>query len=224
MDRYIRQTKLSEIGEEGQNRLKSSSIVVVGVGALGTFTAQLLCRMGIGRIHLIDADSVSLVNLHRQVLFDEKDLEKKKVVVAKEKLEKINSDMHIEFSEEFISEENVDMLLSGFDLILDCTDNMKARHVINDFCLRFGKTWIYSAASSVKGNVAVIDDPKNFDLIFKTGENFDRCSEIGVFSPVCSLVSSVQVSEAIKFLLGKNYSKDLLRFNLWDNSFEMIGF
>ena len=224
MDRYVRQIKLSEIGDSGQEKIRNSSVVIVGVGALGSVSAELLTRMGVGKICLIDGDSVSLVNIHRQFLFSEEDVDKKKVIVAKEKLEKINSDVYFDVAEEFLSSENVDMLLSGFDLILDCTDNMKARHVINDFCLRFGKTWVYAAASSVMGNVAVIDNPQKFESIFKTGETFDRCSEIGVFSPVCSLISSVQVSEAVKYLVGVDYSKEFMRFNLWESSFDIINF
>ncbi|MCF7872207.1 HesA/MoeB/ThiF family protein [Candidatus Woesearchaeota archaeon] len=222
MDRYVRQIKLSEIGVEGQRKLRDSSVVVVGVGALGTLSAEILVRMGIGKVCLVDGDRVSLVNLHRQVLFCEDDVDKLKVLVAKEKLGRLNSSVKVDVVDEFLNEDNVDVLLFGFDLILDCTDNMKARQVINDFCFRFGKTWIYAAASSVRGNVAVIDDAEKFSSFFRTGETFDSCSDVGVFSPVCSLVSSIQVSETVKFLLGKEYSKELLRFDLWKNSFDKI--
>lgn len=222
MTRYIRQIKLEEIGKQGQEKICAGSVIVVGVGALGTATSELLVRAGIGKICLIDGDSVSLVNLHRQLLFEEADDGKKKAFVAKEKLNKINSDVEIEIVEEFLDENNVDMLLTGYDLILDCTDNMRTRKIINDYCLRFDKIWIYAAASSTKGNVLVVDNPQKFNSIFKTGETFDNCKEIGVINTVTAIVSSLQVTEAIKIIVGKAYCKKLIRFNVWDNSYELF--
>lgn len=222
MNRYIRQIKLEEIGEIGQEKINAASVVVIGIGALGTATSELLVRAGIGKICLIDGDVVSLVNLHRQVLFVESDEGKKKVVVASERLKKINSEVEVEIVEDFVDENNVDMLLNGFDLILDCTDNMRSRKIINDYCLRFDKTWIYAAASSTKGNVLVVDNPEKFNTIFKTGETFDNCREIGVINTVTTIVSSLQVTEALKILMNKKYCKKLIRFDVWTNSYELF--
>ena len=223
MKRYVRQEALAEIGKKGQEHIKKSSVAVIGVGALGCVTAELLVRAGVHNILLFDKDKIDLVNLQRQMLFDENDIGKSKVVTAREKLSKINSEVNIEIVDEFLSEANSSKL-KNYDLILDCTDNMKARHIINDFCEKSKKKWIYSAVVGTKGNVLVVDDYKKFRKVFGSNESFGSCEEIGVVNAVCSLASSVQVAEAQKILTRKTHSKGLLRFDVWKGSFERINF
>ncbi len=222
MGRYIRQEVLKEIGVSGQRLLSKARIAIVGVGALGTVVAELLTRAGVGEIFLIDGDKVSLVNLQRQFLFEEKDVGKFKVVVAKNKLKKINSDVSVIVVKEFLTEKNTDELLADCGLVLDCTDNMASRNIINDCCERNKKIWIYSAASGVKGNVLVVDDPNLFRSFFRSGETFDRCEEIGVVNAVTSITASLQVAEAIKIIVRKDFCKDLIRFDVWNNSYNKI--
>lgn len=222
MNRYVRQEVLKEIGVSGQKKLSEASVAVIGAGALGTVVCELLVRAGIGNIYLIDRDKVSLVNLQRQFLFAEADVGKFKVDVAKKRLFKINSDVSVIVAKEFLNVQNADSLLADVSLILDCTDNMAARTIINDYCELSKKKWIYSAASGVKGNVLVVDDSNLFRKFFRSGETFDRCEEIGVINTITSMVAGLQVTEAIKIILGKNYCKDLIRFNVWSNSYEKI--
>lgn len=219
--RYLRQEVLKEIGKSGQHKIKSSSVVVVGVGALGTVSSELLVRAGVGKLLLIDGDVISFVNLQRQ-LYSEKDVGKKKIVVAKEHLQEVNGDVSIDLIDDFLDSENVDIFLDGYDLILDCSDNMKTRHIINNYCQRFGKIWIYAAASGTKGNVFVVYEPETFRKYFNSGETFDTCEEIGVVNSLTSLIASLQVTEALKIIVGEDYCKDLIRFDVWNNKYEKI--
>lgn len=218
--RYKRQEVLEEIGVEGQRKLKAGKVVVVGLGALGTVTAQLLVRAGV-QVTLIDHDVVDLVNLQRQLLYDENDVGKKKVVVCKEKLDSVNSEVEINVDNLLLSEENSDVL-NGFDIILDCTDNMRTRHVINNHCMSTGQVWIYAAGSTTKGNVLVVDNPKKFKTFFRSGETFDKCSEVGVLNSLTTIIAGLQTTEALKILLGQEYSKSLIRFDIWKNRYDLI--
>lgn len=220
-NRYVRQEALTEIGKAGQALLGKSSVAVIGMGALGSCTAEMLVRAGVGRVLLVDKDKVDFVNLQRQMLFEEKDVGKSKVKVASEKLKRINSEVVVEFEEVFLSTEN-SSILDAYDLILDCTDNMFARHIINDYCERNKKTWIYSAVVGTKGNVLVVQDCKKFRQVFKSAESFDNCENLGVVNSAVTMTSSIQVSEALKFLVKNGVSKQLIRFDAWKNEFEKI--
>ncbi len=221
MNRYARQVKLKELSNTGQELLSSSKVAIVGVGALGTVSSQLLVRAGVLNILLIDNDTVDIVNLQRQVLFDEEDVGKEKTMVAKQKLEKINSEARIELFNEWLTPDNA-KVLGDYDLMLDCTDNMKARHVINDYCKESKKIWIHAAGSGVKGNILVVDNPDTFSKIFRTNESFDNCEEVGVINTLTNIIASLQVTEALKILTKQNHCKDLIRFNLWTNQYHKI--
>ncbi len=221
MDRYVRQRSLRQLGDAGQEKLKDSKVAIIGVGALGTLTAELLARAGVGKILLVDKDVVDMVNLQRQVLFEEKDIGQKKVLVAKEKLQRINRNVEFEVIDDFLRDGN-SVVLNEYGLILDCTDNMNARRSINNFCASSGKIWVHAAGSGVTGNVLVVDNPVLFEKIFGGSASFDSCEEIGVINSLTAMVSSLQVTEALKILVGNEYCKDLIRVNPWENKYERI--
>jgi len=220
-NRYIRQIVLEEIGKEGQKKILAASVAIIGIGALGTVSSELLVRSGVGKILLVDKDVVDIVNLQRQLLFSEDDVGKKKVIAAKERLTKINFEVKIDIVEDFLDDENVSVL-KDYDLILDCTDNMRARHVINDFCEKNNKKWIYAAASGIRGNVLVVENYAQFRKIFNSGETFDSCRDMGVINALINIISSLQVTECLKLIIGENYCKDLIRFDVWNNSYQKI--
>src|SRR3989344_6084298 len=128
--RYSRQILLKEIGREGQKLLQDKKVAIVGVGALGTVAAELLARAGVGNLILVDRDMVEESNLQRQTLFDEKDIGKNKAAAAEQRIKKINSDIKVEFHSIHLNPQNIDVLQSA-DLILDCTDNLQTRFLIN---------------------------------------------------------------------------------------------
>ena len=154
-DRYSRQTRFAPIGEAGQQKLASSRVLLVGIGALGTVAADLLVRAGVGFVRLIDRDFVELSNLQRQSLFDEDDIRRNlpKAAAAEAKLRRINSSVQIEAMVEDVNPSNVEDFIQDVDLVLDALDNFETRFVINDACAKHRKPWIYTAAVGSYGLV-----------------------------------------------------------------------
>ncbi len=224
--RHIRQEIFSEIGKKGQLKLRNSSVAIVGLGALGSVSAELLARAGIGKLILIDRDVVELSNLQRQSLYDEDDLGKPKSMAAKEKLSKINHEVKIEFFIGDLSYKTIDKILkkNKISLILDCTDNLETRFLINDFSVKNNLPFIYSSAVGSKGYVFNIMPGETACLgcFIKELTSLDACDTTGVLNSITHLISSVQSNEAIKILSNKNYEKSLLFFDIWKNELMKI--
>src|SRR3990172_1382542 len=146
-ERYSRQILFAEIGEEGQERLRASSAVVVGCGSLGTAVANLLVRAGVGRLRIVDRDFVEDSNLQRQTLFEEADAREAlpKAVAAERRLRSINSDARVEGVVADLTPDNIGSLLGGFPLLLDGTDNFETRLLLNDYAVQQNVPWIYAA-------------------------------------------------------------------------------
>jgi len=149
---YCRQTVLAELGREGQERLRRSSAVVVGLGGLGTISAIYLSRAGVGNIRLIDQDTVELRNLHRQVLYSLSDLRYPKVEVAAKRIRQANPDVKVEPVPENVRESNVDGLISGADCIVDGLDNMRTRYLLNRASVKHEIPYVFGAAIGIEGN------------------------------------------------------------------------
>ncbi len=219
--RYIRQEIFSEIGKKGQHKLSNSSIAIIGLGALGSVSAGLLARAGIGKLILIDRDIVELSNLQRQSLFDENDLGKPKALAAKEHLSKINSEVKFEVFADDLNYKNILEIISikNIELVLDCTDNLETRFLINDFSIKNNIPFIYASAVGSKGYVFNIIPGKSpcLKCFLKDAAQLDTCENVGVLNTVTNLISSIQVNEAIKITLNKNYEKNLLFFDIWKN-------
>lgn len=217
MDRYVRQEIL--IGKNSQKKLENSEVCIVGVGALGTLCAELLTRAGIGKLKLIDFDVVQLDNLPRQQIYTEKDIDKYKVKIAKKYLNKVNSDVEIIDIKDAIDDTNLELLKS--DLVVDCADNFEASYAAGDYCKKI--PLVFGSAIRLEGYVFnQVPGGKTVREIFNNAPTFERCKNVGVLNTITSLISSVQVNEAIKILTGKNYEKKLLRFDLAKNEFMKI--
>lgn len=229
--RYERQYILKEIGREGQSRLDASLVAVVGLGALGSVSANLLARAGVGKLRLIDRDFLEINNLQRQVLFDEKDLEENlpKAVAAKRKLDKVNSEIQIEAQVADINAETVEELLSDVDLVIDGTDNFETRFLINDYALAHRIPWIYGGAVRTEGMSYVIFPGQGPCLRCLFGQaprpgSTQTCDQVGILAPVAHLIASFQAVEAIKILAGKRQAVDrnLWKVDLWSRQFQSI--
>ncbi len=218
-DRYSRQIIMPEIGKEGQDKLQRSKVAVIGLGALGSLSAELLSRAGVGSLLIIDRDFVEISNLQRQLLYDEQDIGKLKAEAAKEKLAKINSSIDIVALPIHLNKNNL-KFLDDCNLILDCTDNLKTRFLINDYCRKNNKPWIYAAAIRTKGYVMpIIAEEKSPCLrcfIKDTADNLETCSTSGVINALTASVSSWQSSLAFKILLGKQVQSELYHFDCWN--------
>ncbi|GHT25500.1 thiamine/molybdopterin biosynthesis protein MoeB [Planctomycetales bacterium] len=231
MNRYSRQSIFHGIGEEGQEKLAAAKIAVAGVGALGTVSANLLCRAGIGFLRLIDRDIVELSNLQRQILFDENDAAQTvpKAVAACRHLEKVNSEITLEPVVAEIDSDNISQLFSGFDLILDGTDNWETRFLINEYCRKENIPWIFCAALGSLGmTMNILPDGNASCLQCLTAsseipEQNGTCSTDGVLNMTTGFIASMQAAEAVKILLkSPNIRNGLFVADLWNNRFKTM--
>ncbi|HEX2639438.1 MAG TPA: ThiF family adenylyltransferase, partial [Pyrinomonadaceae bacterium] len=157
-ERYSRQILFNGIGREGQEKLLKSRVLLVGCGALGASHAEMLSRAGVGRLRIVDRDFVEYTNLQRQTLFKESDAAERmpKAAAAKKRIAEINSEIEVEEIIADVNNSNVESLIDGCDLVLDGTDNFQIRYLVNDACVKHGKTWIYGAAVSSYGTTMTI--------------------------------------------------------------------
>ena len=147
-ERYSRQILFNEIGKAGQQKLIDARVLIVGCGALGASHAEMLSRAGVGRLRIVDRDFVEFTNLQRQTLFKESDAADRlpKAIAAKTRIAEINSEIDVEAIVADVNQSNVEQLIRDVDLVLDGTDNFQIRYLLNDACIKLGKTWIYGAA------------------------------------------------------------------------------
>lgn len=221
--RYSKQILVKQIGAENQKKLESARVAIVGLGATGSSSAEMLARAGVGNLVLIDRDVVELTNLQRQSLFTEADIGKPKALAAKEALQRINSSISITAFPNDLDYDNVNLLES--DLILDCTDNLFTRFLINDYCKKNNKPWIYSAVVGTKGmTMNFLPSSKVcFSCIFSLVEGLETCETAGILNTVPTAVTALQVTEAFKILTAQKPRKKLLYIDLWKGSFEEIA-
>src|SRR5947209_12391133 len=202
--RYARQTLLPWIGEQGQQKLASVRVVVVGCGALGTTAAEQLARAGVGHLTLIDRDIVELSNLQRQVLFDEEDdrANLPKAVAGERRLRRINSNIQIQGIVTDVNQENAQELLHA-DLILDGTDNAETRYLINDVAVKQGLPWIYAGCVGTEGRVMAVMPGRTaclrclFPQAPRIGE-METCDTAGVLGPAAGVAASHQGGVGIR--------------------------
>ena len=225
-DRYSRQTRFSGIRREGQERLRASRVLVVGCGGLGTGTVNLLARSGVGSITVVDRDVVELSNLQRQILFDEADAlaGTPKAVAAAEAVGRINCEVTVTPVVADVTPDNVEALVSGADVVLDGTDNLETRYLLNDACVKLGVPWIYGGAVGSTGmSMTVIPgETACFRCLFPTratSGTVANCETVGVLASTVVMVSAFQWTEAIKLLVGDrdHLNRTMVYFDVWSN-------
>lgn len=200
--RYNRQILFPSFGEEGQKRLRKSHVLIAGVGGLGSPVAIYLTCAGVGRLTLVDSDSVELSNLNRQILHGEDDIGKNKVVSAARKLKRLNSTVEINPIAMKITTETSTGLLQGADLVIDCLDNMETRFILNEGCVGQDIPFIHGGIYGLMGEVTTIipGETPCLECIFPRGVEGKK--PFPVFGATPALVASIQVMEAIKLLSG----------------------
>jgi len=228
-ERYSRQILFAGIGEEGQARLRDSSAVVVGCGAMGTAVSNLLVRAGVGRLRIVDRDFVEPSNLQRQTLFEEADARETlpKAVAAERRLRAINSEVKLEGIVADLTPGNIDEMLPGFDLLLDGTDNFETRLLVNDYAVQRSLPWIYAAAVSSYG-VTMTIRPGETACLACLAEPVDAseptCDTAGILGPAVGVIASIQASSAIKLLAGRYEPADdrLISYDVWTGRYQAI--
>jgi molybdopterin/thiamine biosynthesis adenylyltransferase len=224
-DRYSRQILFRGIGAEGQKRLASARVAIVGCGATGSAVASLLARSGVGHLRIIDRDYVEPSNLQRQSLFDENDARESlpKAIAAARRIAAFNSQIVAEPQVADLTPENIGSLLADVDLILDGTDNFETRYLINDFAVQRNLPWIYAAAVGSYGVTLNVLPAQTSCLAcifpdFPQG-SFETCETAGILNSAVNLIASIEASEALKFLVGAQdrLRRSLLSFDVWTN-------
>ena len=229
LQRYSRQIMLEEIGFVGLEKLRKAKICVVGVGGIGNPVVTQLTAMGVGKLKIVDRDIIEISNLHRQHLYTENDLGKVKVEAAKERLEKINSSVEIEALPNSVTKYTAESIIRGYDIVVDALDSIDARYALNDACIKLSIPLIYAGALGMLGSVCTIIPNKTACLrcIFPAlaEDDMPTCSTEGVHPSILYLVGGIQVSEAVKIILGEKPTLEnkLLYVDLNDLSLEKIS-
>ena len=206
--RYSRQIMLNNIGEQGQLSLSEAKVLIVGVGGLGNPASMYLAAAGVGTLYLADGDSIEITNLQRQVLFNEKDIDLNKADVAAEKLQQQNPEVTIEVIDEMLDKELCDYYVNQVDCVLDCSDNIATRYLINQSCIEHKVPLVVGAATGFDGQQLVVDprEPTSacYQCLFPASEKApaNNCQTIGIIGPVLAIVAGMQSLQAIKLLTG----------------------
>lgn len=206
-ERYHRHFILPEVGEEGQRRLKRASVVIVGLGGLGSPCAYYLSSAGVGRIGLVDFDVVDRTNLHRQILHFDTDVGKPKVQSAREKLSALNPDIELEVHPVRLTRENAFEVLRSYDVVVDGTDNFATRYLVNDACFFLGKPHVHGSIFRFEGRVSVFLPEKGpcYRCLYPEppppGE-VPSCAEAGVLGVLPGIVGALQAMEVLKLITG----------------------
>ena len=225
---FKRQIILSEIGKIGQQKLQDASVLVVGCGGLGSPVAVYLASSGVGKIHLVDFDTVDISNLHRQVFYSLEDVGKFKAAVLSEFIKKRAAFTEVSFTTKPITKENVFDLISEFDIVVDGTDSLPTKYLLNDACVLKNKPLVYGSLYKFDGYVA------SFNVLQKDGTysanlrdafpemsaDIPNCSEIGTMNSIVGLIASQQINEVLKLItgIGKPLANELLIYNSLENT------
>ena len=228
-ERYDRHLRIPEIGEEGQRKLKAASALVVGVGGLGSPLAMYLAAAGIGRIGLVDSDVVALSNLQRQIIHGETNLNEPKVESAARRLHDLNCEVQVDIYPERFTEDSAERLAAPYDLLMDGTDNLATRNVINRTAVRLGKPFIYGGVFQFDGQMSVFDARRGpcYNCLFaEAPQNGEKTEPPGVFSALPGVIATLQVTEAVKYVLGigEPMIGKLLLFDALEMNFQTILF
>lgn len=217
---------LKEVGEEGQKRLGQGHVVIIGLGGLGSVMADALVRCGVGNATLIDRDFVELSNLQRQTVYSEDDIGKPKAEVMFKWLKNVNSEIELETLVTDINRNNIEDTIKEADIVMDCTDNMKARYIINDACVKRGIPWIYTAILGTYGmtmNIIPSEGPCLRCLLPKKPKagSLETCATAGVLFSIPRVMANIAATEAVKILLKAEIRREMLTVDLWKNEYEL---
>jgi len=228
-NRYQRQLQLTGFGKEAQKKLAMAKVLVIGAGGLGCPALQYLAGAGVGTLGIVDFDTVSLSNLHRQTLYATEDVGKLKVEVATKKLKALNPEIEIVPYIVQLNNQNALEILKSYDIIIDGSDNFSTRYLVNDACVLLDKHLIYGAVMRFEGQVGVFNLERNnlktnYRDLFPTppdAASAPSCNDVGVLGVLPGIIGTWQASEALKIItgIGMHLANKLLTINLLHNSF-----
>jgi len=230
--RYSRQIVLKDVGPSGQKKIINSKVLVVGAGGLGCPVIDYLSRAGVGNIGIIDHDKVDISNIHRQSLYDSKDIGKSKVIVLKKKIKLINPLVKIKIFKEKIGKKNIKKIFKNYDFIVDGSDNFKTKFLLNKYSLKYKKILIVGAISKMDGHIFTFDFKNTTDPCLKCfyqtepSDEILNCEYEGILGPVAGIVGNIQAIEVLKKILKIGYksNKKILILDLNKLNFRKIEF
>ncbi|MFH1683367.1 MAG: HesA/MoeB/ThiF family protein [Candidatus Margulisiibacteriota bacterium] len=227
LERYRRQMLLPQIDQE---KLLSAKVLVVGAGGLGSPVSYYLAGAGVGTIGIVDPEAVELSNLHRQILYTTDDIGKKKVWLAKDRLEKINHDIAVVPYAIRLTSENIEDIMKDYDIIIDCSDNFPTRYLVNDACVKTNKAFVHGAVFRTEGQVMVVKPGEGpcYRCVFpeEPGEEIvSSAQRQGVLGATAGIIGLIQATEAIKLILetGKSLVGQLIVYNAMEMSFRKVN-
>jgi len=232
IERYSRQIILKNVGTTGQKKVIDSRVLVVGAGGLGCPAVDTLSRAGVGTIGIADHDKVSLSNIHRQNLYNSKDVGKFKVDIVKKKINSINKYIKLIKFKKKITEKNIFKIIKNFEIIVDGSDNFKTKFLLNKYSIEYGKTLIVGAISKFDGHVFTFDFKNKKTPCLKCfyqsmpPDDLLNCEAEGILGPVASIIGNIQANEALKKILniGKDLKGSILILNLLSLNFRKVNY
>ncbi len=228
--RYRKQIMIPEIGIEGQEKIRKSSVLVVGAGGLGCPVLQYLVVAGVGKVGIVEFDTVEEENLQRQILYGSNDLGKLKSVIAKSRLEQLNSLVQFEIFNLRLDASNATGIIRNYDIIVDATDNLKTRYIINDSCIILNKPMVHGAIYKFEGEVSVFNysggttyrcfNPPPDSADFKNPAPAD----VGLMGVLAGITGTLMANEVLKIITGTGtiLSGKILIFNILNHSFRKL--
>ena len=231
IERFSRQIVLKNVGVLGQKKIIQSKVLIIGMGGLGCPVAEFLTRAGIGNLGIIDSDNVDLTNIHRQSLFDSRDVKKSKVIAAKKKLKKINSKIKIDCYKIRLNKNNFYKIIDQYDYIVDGSDNFKTKFLINDFCKKFKKFLVTGAISKFDGHVFTFNFKnkktpciRSFFQQKEISDDILNCEYEGILGTVAGIIGTILANEILKKILsiGKSLNGYILILDLLNLNFRKV--
>ncbi len=226
--RYFKQIILKNIGVNGQKKIVSSKILVIGVGGLGCPLLLYLANSGVKNFGIVDDDKIELSNLNRQVLFTKADLGKYKVSQAKNIIKKIDKKINLQIFKEKVSKNNIEKIIKNYDIVCDGTDNFKSRYIINDACLKLKKVLISAAISKFDGHLFKFDFRKKTPcfrcFMPEIPDVENNCETDGIISSLAGIMGTLQANEVLKSIINikTDLSKNILIFNSMKTSLRKV--
>ncbi len=236
MQRYRRQIILPEIGEKGQEKLRQSKVLIIGLGGLGSPTALYLAAAGVGTLGLADFDQVEESNLNRQIIHTTDDIGKDKVLSAKKKITALNPEVNIKTYVEKLDLSNIEKIIQEYDFVIEATDNIESKFIINDLCVKYKKPFSHAGIDGFKGQTLTVVpgsaclrgffEGMPFGAVKDKGKDKNEGGEIGVLGSVPGVLGAIQATEAIKFIIqrGELLLNQLLVVDLLNMEFKKIKF
>ena len=233
LEKYSRQIILKNIGILGQKKILNSKVLIIGMGGLGCPVAEFLTRSGVGFLGVVDHDLVSLSNIHRQTLYDEKDLGKSKVKVAKKKLNNINSKTKIDIYNFKLNKKKFTKIVKNYDYIIDGTDNFETKFLINDISLKYKKFLVTGAISKFDGHIFTFDFKNKKNPCLRCfyqeeiiSDDILNCEHEGILGTIAGIIGTMQANEILKKILnvGQNLNGFILIIDFLNLNFRKVKF